>query len=336
MSSNPIYDILVANRVFDKKGRVNGPRLPHLSKDVIDIIYDATSYLNDVAGIKFKHRIKAIKLGFPPISYCPICGKLSALYDDSNHTIFRRFCSDDCALVFTRTDPETIRKFLESKSTKESREKSAEGARKGRQSQINKFGAAGFARPDVQEKAQLNNQTVRNGLRSKYKSCYVNDIEFIVQGFEPIFLENNKSNFDLTLLSSSRKDVPKIIYDEKRYYPDFFYSPNNTVYEIKSIYTFVKDYETIIKKVKATLDHGFNIQLCLIRKSKEEYDLLLHTEIDYDIEAILLDFLKTYYHKHPNDCANLGQFLSEWLDVLMVKGDEELRQRVSGIELDHH
>lgn len=310
-------DWLRAHKLIDVNGRVNGPRLPHTPQDVIDVISEETAYLNVVPEIKLKHRIKALLLGCPDIKHCPVCGARSAFFDDSKETLFRRFCSDRCASIWARTDPESIQKLRAAKAAPESRVKAAQAAERGRASQIKTHGAAGFGRKDVQDRAQLHNQVCYDRSRSKYRRICVAGKEFVVQGYEHIFLENNHTLFDMDLLTSDRTEVPVIRYGaNQRYFPDFFYPPLNTVYEIKSLYTLVSKWSNVIEKIRATHQHGYNFQLCLIRQSREEYTLLLDRGTSDDIEATLLDFLKTYYHAHPRDCRALGRFLSDRLDAL--------------------
>ena len=65
-------------------------------------------------------------------------------------------------------------------------------------------------------------------------------------------------------------DIRYITADSKihRYYPDFFIQGDNLIVEVKSEYTYNKDFEINLLKKKACLDSGFLFVFYIIGKGE--------------------------------------------------------------------
>jgi len=87
-----------------------------------------------------------------------------------------------------------------------------------------------------------------------------------VQGYEPYLLEllvNQGYSFDD--IKTKKTEVPEIWYFKNnkkcRYYCDIYIKKNNTIYEVKSTWTYSKDINDLSLKKQACIDFGFNFEL---------------------------------------------------------------------------
>jgi len=87
-----------------------------------------------------------------------------------------------------------------------------------------------------------------------------------VQGYEPFLLDIFvKDGYTFDDIITSRLQVPQIWYihndKKRRYYCDMYIPKNNTIYEVKSTWTYQKGIEDIPLKKQACIDAGFNFEL---------------------------------------------------------------------------
>ena len=87
-----------------------------------------------------------------------------------------------------------------------------------------------------------------------------------VQGYEPFLLDILvKDGYTFHDIITSRLQVPEIWYihndKKRRYYCDMYIPKNNTIYEVKSTWTYQKGIEDIPLKKQACIDAGFNFEL---------------------------------------------------------------------------
>lgn len=315
---NSYKNLILKNNLIDITGRVNGPKLRFLLPETIDQINKATIYLDHLPKVYIKHRIKAIRLDFPQIEYCPICSNNTKFSEDKNK-LFTKFCSDICAAKFARTDPESIKKYKNWRYSPSGVSAAKKGGENGRISQIKSTGNFGFQNKEIQVKCQISSQDSKRN--SKFKKYSYNNKIFNIQGYEGHFLDKNIQNYNLEKFHNSRKLVPKILYKEnnkiRRYYPDFYHEPTNEIIEIKSVYTLIKDFFNIIEKIKSSLSYGFIVSLYVYTKNLDENVIIFPTtQSSDDVESILLNFLNTCFQIYPNECNRIGShLLTELLDV---------------------
>ena len=86
-----------------------------------------------------------------------------------------------------------------------------------------------------------------------------------VQGYEPFLLDILvKEEYTLADIITKRTDVPVIWYQynnkESRYYCDAYIPKTNTIYEVKSTWTYKKDIDKNKIKQQACLDAGYNFE----------------------------------------------------------------------------
>ena len=122
---------------------------------------------------------------------------------------------------------------------------------------IAKYGFRNAAHiPEIAEVACLN--------RFKKRHEYILETGEIIllQGYESFGLDFLKNKYQESEVSYRKKDMPLIMWfnnktdKEHRYYPDFYVNKDNLVVEIKSDYTYKKDYENIRSKYTATVNNG--------------------------------------------------------------------------------
>ena len=298
-------------KLIDKNGRINGPKLPHLTHKEIEEIESLTIWLNDL-NPSLKHRIKAIFLNQNIIKECEFkdCSKPAA-FSNEKDKLFSRFCSCQCASNFARSDETAIQKLKDSVSSRIDIMRQA--AKKGRESQIKKFGGYGFQRADIQKKIQANQIS---GPSNWYKWKDYDAVR--VQGFEDLFLDKNPH------LISEKKSCPKIQYLNKTYWPDFYDSKTNTVYEVKSVYTLIRGIldHSLVNKVSASLQAGYKFEIHVFesRSSDNSWILDLSQPLSADdVVSNLESFLTSIFEDCPYVLHRLGSSLAvetlEWLDA---------------------
>ena len=87
-----------------------------------------------------------------------------------------------------------------------------------------------------------------------------------VQGYEPFLLDILvKKGYIFEDIITKRTEVPEIWYDQNnkrcRYYCDVYIPKTNTIYEVKSTWTYQKDIDKNNLKKQACLDAGYNFEL---------------------------------------------------------------------------
>ena len=87
-----------------------------------------------------------------------------------------------------------------------------------------------------------------------------------VQGYEPILLKNLvEEGYTYEDIIVKRTEVPEIWYDKDnnkhRYYCDIYIPKINTIYEVKSTWTYKKDIDDIPLKKQACIDNGYLFEL---------------------------------------------------------------------------
>jgi hypothetical protein len=93
-----------------------------------------------------------------------------------------------------------------------------------------------------------------------------------VQGYEPFLLKNLvEEGYIYEDIITKRTDVPEIWYEQNnkqhRYYCDIYIPKINTIYEVKSTWTYEKDIEDIPLKKQACIDAGYLFEI-LVYDSK--------------------------------------------------------------------
>lgn len=96
-----------------------------------------------------------------------------------------------------------------------------------------------------------------------------------VQGYENFGLDLLIKDIHENEIIVDRKKIPKFIYNgNKTYTPDFWVQKNNTIYEIKSTWTY-KIFKHEKEKINAVNQAGFNYVLIVFKKNKE-YEIKEH------------------------------------------------------------
>jgi hypothetical protein len=90
----------------------------------------------------------------------------------------------------------------------------------------------------------------------------------LVQGYEPFLLKNLvEEGYTHEDIITKRADVPEIWYEKDnkkhRYYCDAYIPKINTIYEVKSTWTYKKDIEDIPLKKQGCIDAGYLYVLCV-------------------------------------------------------------------------
>jgi hypothetical protein len=105
----------------------------------------------------------------------------------------------------------------------------------------------------------VHHKAMKSGFR--YKDVIIEGKKFTVQGYEPQalkYLINSGINVNSICVGVN---VPTISYKfdgkYKKYFPDFFHNETNTVYEIKSVWTYSQQQRKNIAKAKATAKQGY-------------------------------------------------------------------------------
>lgn len=116
--------------------------------------------------------------------------------------------------------------------------------------------------PEISEKQSKNSYKLKE---FKFPSGEVIN----VQGYEPFLLKYlvEEKNYNFNDIIINRCDVPDIRYKkpdkifESRYFCDMYIPKNNTIFEVKSNWTYKKDIEDIPLKIQACIDSGYNVEL---------------------------------------------------------------------------
>jgi hypothetical protein len=131
---------------------------------------------------------------------------------------------------------------------------------KSKQTSLDKYGVEyPMQHPEVSEKSSAKSYK----LKSFTFPCN-NTIQ--VQGYEPYLLDILvKEGYTFDDIITKRTEVPEIWYNKNtkkcRYYCDVYIPKTNTIYEVKSTWTYKKDIEDIPLKKQACLDAGYKFEL---------------------------------------------------------------------------
>jgi hypothetical protein len=115
------------------------------------------------------------------------------------------------------------------------------------------------------QNAEINEKSSKNSYKLKeFTFPCGNTIQ--VQGYEPFLLDILvKDGYTFDDIITSRLQVPEIWYNKNdkkcRYYCDVYIPKTNTIYEVKSTWTYQKDIDKNKLKKQACIDNGYNFQL---------------------------------------------------------------------------
>jgi len=117
----------------------------------------------------------------------------------------------------------------------------------------------------ISQNAEISEKQSKNAYKLKqFNFPCGNTIQ--VQGYEPILLKNLvEEGYRYKDIIVKRTEVPKIWYEKDnkkhRYYCDIYIPKINTIYEVKSTWTYKKDIEDIPLKKQACIDDGYLFEL---------------------------------------------------------------------------
>lgn len=111
---------------------------------------------------------------------------------------------------------------------------------------------------ETHEKAQNNGK--------KYKKYTMPSGNIInIQGYEPFALNDLLKSYNENAILTNRRDIPRITYTynnkTKYYFPDIYLPSENKIIEVKSSWTYQKDYEKNQIKGQATKEMGYNYEI---------------------------------------------------------------------------
>jgi hypothetical protein len=115
------------------------------------------------------------------------------------------------------------------------------------------------------QNAEISEKSYKNAYKLKgYTFPCGNIIQ--VQGYEPFLLDILvKDGYIFNDIITSRLQVPEIWYNKNdkkcRYYCDIYIPKTNTIYEVKSTWTYQKDIDKNKLKKQACIDAGYNFEL---------------------------------------------------------------------------
>uniref|UniRef100_A0A6C0CE77 DUF7487 domain-containing protein n=1 Tax=viral metagenome TaxID=1070528 RepID=A0A6C0CE77_9ZZZZ len=115
------------------------------------------------------------------------------------------------------------------------------------------------------QNAEFSEKVSKNAYKSKeYNFLCGNTIQ--VQGYEPFLLKNLVlEGYTYEDITVKKTEVPEIWYEKNnkqhRYYCDVYIPKINTIYEVKSTWTYKKDIEDIPLKRQACIDKGYLFEL---------------------------------------------------------------------------
>lgn len=115
------------------------------------------------------------------------------------------------------------------------------------------------------QNAEISEKSSKNSYNLKEYSFPCGNI-IQVQGYEPFLLDILvKEGYTFDDIITSRIQVPTIWYNKNnkkcRYYCDIYIPKTNTIYEVKSTWTYQKGIEDIPLKKEACIDAGYNFEL---------------------------------------------------------------------------
>jgi hypothetical protein len=117
----------------------------------------------------------------------------------------------------------------------------------------------------ISQNAEISEKQSKNAYKFKqFNFPYGNTIQ--VQGYEPFLLKNLvEKGYTYEDIIVKRTEVPLIWYEKDnkkhRYYCDVYIPKINTIYEVKSTWTYIKDIEDIPFKKQTCIDAGYLFEL---------------------------------------------------------------------------
>jgi|UniRef100_A0A6C0JP22 hypothetical protein len=120
--------------------------------------------------------------------------------------------------------------------------------------------------------------------KASKKSYKLKEFKFIcgntiqVQGYEPFLLDILvKEGYTFEDILTKRTQVPEIWYEKKnnkksRYYCDIYIPQTNTIYEVKSTWTYKNNIEVNLLKKQACIDAGFNFEFYIFDGKRNRID----------------------------------------------------------------
>jgi len=125
--------------------------------------------------------------------------------------------------------------------------------------------------------AEISQKQFKNAFRQK-QYTFPDGVKIDVQGYEPFLLDILvKEGYTSSDIITDRIQVPEIWYknndNKSRYYCDVYIPKTNTIYEVKSKWTYEKDINMIKLKQQACLDAGYNFKLFVFNDKGEILDI---------------------------------------------------------------
>lgn len=144
----------------------------------------------------------------------------------------------------------------------------------------NKMKASTLERYGVEynsQNAEISEKQSRNSYNLKEFKFPTGEI-IKVRGYEPYLLKYlvQELNYSYNEIITNRTKVPVIWYKKpnnikkSRYYCDIYIPKTNTIYEVKSTWTYKKDIEDIPLKKQACIDGGYNFELFVYNEKGEK------------------------------------------------------------------
>ena len=152
---------------------------------------------------------------------------------------------------------------------------------KGQQTCLKKYGFINaMLNEEVQHKAFINSTKLKKYTLPSGKEIKIQgNLDLAIPDLLKKYLEN-EIIFEF--------DCPKIKYNKKSYRPDIFIKKDNLIIEIKSIYTFLIDFNKNIEKMKVCIEQGYNFDLWIYNY---QHDLIIYECRNKQIETIFNDFI---------------------------------------------
>ena len=97
---------------------------------------------------------------------------------------------------------------------------------------------------------------------------------FNVQGYEPYFIDELLMKYDENDIVIGSSEIPTIWYmfegKKRRYYPDIYVKSINTLFEVKSDYTYNADLHMNIAKQQGSIEAGYNFEFIVYDREKNK------------------------------------------------------------------
>ena len=130
---------------------------------------------------------------------------------------------------------------------------------------------------NVMQYGKIFNLQKKNAYSKKPYSLPSGKVVYIM-GYEDRCIEHLLQDYTEEELIINDEDKPKIMYSNSlkngkhsRYYPDIYIPSKNIIIEVKSEFTFQKEYKQNIEKIKAVIDLGYELVLYVFDKKHLKY-----------------------------------------------------------------